>query len=124
MLRAHIGDPPTKKCSRSVRIKLKTSYLRFENRISGLIAEIMTAFDGVSREDGTTLHEAMAIDDYKSDEEQQAARGFDTEQRWQDVPDEEILACESALSFLDAKGFRYYLPAFMVSRLKNWGNSL
>jgi hypothetical protein len=32
----------------------------FESRRSALIAEIMTAFDGVPREDGTTLHEADA----------------------------------------------------------------
>jgi len=38
------------------------------------------------------------------------------------VPDDAIVACESALSFLDPKGFRYYLPAFMVCGLRNWEN--
>ena len=93
-----------------------------ESCIDELIAEITTAFDGVAREDGTTLHEAIAIDDWKPREEQLAARQLDTEQRWQDIPDEAIVACESALPFLDAKGFRYYLPAFMVCGLRNWGN--
>jgi hypothetical protein len=87
-----------------------------------LIAEIVAAFDGVEREDGITIHEALAIDDYKSAEEQLAARGLDTEQRWQDVPAEAIVACDSALSFLDPKGFRYYLPAFMVCGLTNLDN--
>ena len=90
-----------------------------EPRIAELIAEITAAFDGVSREDGITLHEAIAIDDWKTPEEQLAARRLDTEQRWQDVPDDAIVACESALSFLDAKGFRYYLPAFMACGLRN-----
>jgi hypothetical protein len=94
----------------------------FEKRRSALVAEITAAFDGVSREDGTTLHEAVALDDWKSTEEQQAARRLDVEQRWQDVPDEDIFACCSALSFLNEKGFRYYLPAFMVYGLRHWGD--
>jgi hypothetical protein len=93
-----------------------------ESRIDELIDEITAAFDGVSREDGTTLHEAIAIDDWKSLDEQLAARLFDTEERWQDVPDDAIVECDSALSFLDPKGFRYYLPAFMVCGLRNWTN--
>lgn len=67
-----------------------------------------------------TLHQAVAIDDRKSFGEIKAARQTDTEQRWQEVKDEDLLACESALSFLDAKGFRYYLPAFMLQSLKDW----
>jgi len=93
-----------------------------ENRLNELIAEIAAAFDGIAREEGTSLHEAIAIDDWKPYKEQQAASRLDTEQRWQDVPGEDLLACQSALSFLDAKGFRYYLPAFMVYGLTNWEN--
>jgi hypothetical protein len=92
----------------------------FESRLDELIAEITAAFDGVSREDGTTLHEAEALDNRESDEECRAARRLDTEQRWQDVPYEDILWCCSALSFLDVKGFLYYLPAFMVHGLRHF----
>ena len=38
------------------------------------------------------------------------------------MPDEKILASDSPLPFLDAKGFRYYLPAFMLCGLKDWEN--
>jgi hypothetical protein len=38
------------------------------------------------------------------------------------VPDEDIFACCSALSFLDEKGFRYYIPAFMLCSLRHWGD--
>jgi Family of unknown function (DUF6714) len=93
----------------------------FENRRAALIAEIEAAFAGVSREDGTTLHEAEAMDDRESEEEQRVARRLDRESRWQDVPEEEIEARCSALSFLDAKGFRYYIPAFMIHGLRHWG---
>jgi hypothetical protein len=91
-----------------------------ESRIAELIAEITAAFDGVAREDGTTLHEAIAIDDRNSPEEQLAARRLDTERRWQEVPAEFILASCSVPHFLDEKGFRYYLPAIIVYGLKHW----
>jgi hypothetical protein len=92
----------------------------FESRRGALLAEITTAFAGVSREGATTLHEAQAMDDRKSPEEQLAARRLDPERRWQDVPDADISACCSALSFLDEKGFRYYIPAFMTYSLRHW----
>jgi hypothetical protein len=94
----------------------------FESRRAALVAEISTAFDGVSRKGGTTLHEAEAMDDWKSPEEQRAARRLDPETRWQEVPDADIYACCSALSFLNEEGFRYYLPAFMVYSLRHWGD--
>jgi hypothetical protein len=94
----------------------------FESRRGELVAEITAAFEGVTREDGTTLHEASALDERKSPEEQQAARRLDMEKRWQDVPDGDIFACCSALSFLNEKGFRYYLPAFMIYGLRHWGD--
>jgi hypothetical protein len=92
----------------------------FEARRSALIAEIAAVFDGVSRAGGKTLHQAVAMDDWESDEDQRAARKLDVEQRWQDVRGDDISACRSALSFLDAKGFRYYIPAFMVYGLRHW----
>ena len=92
----------------------------YEQRKQELIEEITAAFDGVVREDGVSLHEAMVIDDYGSDEERAQARAQDTEARWQDVPDEDIgWRSDVVLSFLDAKGFRYYLPAYLVWFLKH-----
>jgi hypothetical protein len=92
----------------------------FERRRNEVVVEIISAFGGVSREDGTTLHEAIALDDCASPDEQRAARSLDVDGRWQDVPDAEIWACNSALSFVDEKGFRYYIPAFMTYALRHW----
>lgn len=92
----------------------------FERRRREVIDDIASAFGGVSREDGTTLHEAIALDDSASDEEQRAARRLDVDMSWQDVPDADIWACNSALSFVDEKGFRYYIPAFMTHALRHW----
>ncbi|HEX8164059.1 MAG TPA: DUF6714 family protein [Pyrinomonadaceae bacterium] len=94
----------------------------FERRRRELIGEIGAAFDVVSRGGGTTLHEAVAVDDRKSAEELRAARGLDQEARWQDVTDDAISACCSALSFLDERGFRYYIPAFMLYALRHWAD--
>jgi len=92
--------------------------------IAQLLHEINESFDGVSRDEGTTLHEAQAMDDLKSIAEQQLARRLDVDQRWQDVSDEALGSCDSALPYLDAKGFRYYLPAFMSCGLRNWNSEL
>ena len=88
-----------------------------------VIEEITRAFDGVSREDGVTLHEAIALDDYATDDEQAAARALDTETRWQDVPNLDIENGCFALAFFDAKGFRYYIPAYMIWTLRYYDTS-
>lgn len=90
----------------------------YESRKRELIAEITVAFDGVSRQDGVSLRESQVIDDYGSNEERAQARAQDTQARWQDVPDEDIGWSDAVLNFLDAKGFRYYIPAFIVWYLK------
>jgi len=83
------------------------------------IDQITRAFDGVSREDGVSLHEAIALDDYATPAQRAAARALDTETRWQDVPDEDIEHGELALCFFDPTAFRYYLPAYMIWSLRN-----
>ena len=89
-----------------------------------LVGEIGVPFDGVRREDGVTLHEAREIDDHSSARKRAAARAMDTDQRWQDVPIADLLRFGGgAFCFLDNKGFRYYLPAYMICVLNNFENS-
>ncbi len=94
----------------------------YEQKKIALIEEITAAFDGVSREDGVTLHEATVLDDYGSLEERAEARKQDTEDNWQDVPEEDIRFNDAVLSFLDPKGFHYYIPAYVVWYLRNIDN--
>lgn len=94
----------------------------YEERRAALIQEVTAAFDGVSREDGVSLHETTVIDDYGSLEERATARLRDTETRWQDVPEKDIRFTGAVLSFLDPKGFHYYTPAYIVWELKNMDN--
>lgn len=88
-----------------------------------VIAEIEEAFDGVSREDGITLHEADAIDSHASEDELQRARDKDCESRWQDVPDAAIEGGADSLAHFDAKGLRYYLPAYMRWTIRHGADS-
>ena len=88
-----------------------------------LIHQITDAFEDVERGDGISLHEAAAIDGYRMAEECAAARQQDTERSWQDVPAQDIEDNYPVLTYLDAEGFRYYLPAFMVWSLKNYQTS-
>jgi len=83
-----------------------------------LIAEITTAFDGVAREDGVSLRESRVIDNYGCNEERAEARLLDTDTRWQDVSDADMQRYDAVLTFSDAKGFRYYLPAYMLRDLR------
>lgn len=86
---------------------------------------IDSAFETVVRGNGTTLHEAVAKDDYLSEEEVLAARKEDTELHWRDVPSEHLANHPEFLTYLDFEGLRYYLPAVMIFALnfnhrKDW----
>ncbi len=87
-------------------------------RKTALMKSITAAFLDVERGSGVSLHEADVIDDYGSNEERAAARLLDPEERWQDVPEIEIARHHSRISFLDAEGFCYYAPAYMLWALK------
>jgi hypothetical protein len=66
-------------------------------------SRVGTAHDGVELGEGVSLHQARAMDDYRSDAEVAAARALDTESRWQDVTDEKLERLSDTLPFMDAK---------------------
>ena len=91
-----------------------------------VMAQIAHAFDGVTREDGVSLHEAVENDYWggplvRSPE----ARKLDTDERWQEVPDAWIEKSGSfhPLCYFDPIGWRYYIPAYMLWTLKHYENS-
>ena len=91
--------------------------------LSEAIAAIISAFAGVQRENGMSLHEADVLDMYGSPAECAAARKMDSDQSWEEVPSADIARFYSVLSFFDPKGFRYYLPAYMIWSLRNYETS-
>ena len=88
-----------------------------------LIELINESFDGVPQPETLTIHVAEAHDDYDYDNDQEHHKN-DFIGRWQDVPDEHIKKCHTALSYLDKIGMRFYLPAYMVWYLRNFGTDV
>jgi hypothetical protein len=83
--------------------------------------EIRTAFAGVMLGDGTSLRQAAVIDNYGegvSDEQFRQLPQTEVTDDWAKVPWEELES--DNVAHLDAKGWRYYIPAFMLSVLKEY----
>lgn len=106
-MRVHPGERPEAPFSMSPEDK------------DGLIAAIRAVFDGVRRGSGTSLHEAEAFDDWKPADVAIRARALDTEQDWQDIADSAIEKFHYALSYMDAEGYRFHLPRFMIWALEH-----
>ena len=83
-----------------------------------LIQSIRDAFKDVSLGDGVGLYEAQAIDDYETDMARAAARATDEKQDWSKIPKDSLIECNSSLSFFDAEGMRFHLPAFLISEIE------
>ena len=85
------------------------------------IALIYEAFDGVTREGGVSLTEAELLDGRPTDEELEAARLEDKDQRWQELIDGTHgvdFSADLYFAYLDPIGFRYYLAPAMVAALR------
>jgi len=78
---------------------------------------INLAFKDVTLEDGIGLWEAQAIDDYESKNVQIDARKKDEKNDWSLFSNEELLRCDSSLSFFNANGMRFHLPAFILAEM-------
>jgi len=87
-----------------------------------LIKIINNAFDGVDAPKEITLHVAEAHDDYDYDNDAEH-RKKDFVGNWQDIPAEHLKSCQTALSYVDKVGMRYYLPAYMIWYLRHFGNT-
>ena len=83
-----------------------------------LIARLKQAFQEVVRGQGTSLREGRVLDDYGSEEEQAKARKLDTDHHRWEISDKSIEELTDAITFLDAEGFRFYLPAFLTYALR------
>ena len=85
-----------------------------------LIEKISAAFGNTSLEDGIGILESEAIDSCVSDKRREKARNDDYRENWQVIPDQIISEHYSALCFMDVKGLRFNLPAYMTFALKNY----
>ncbi len=79
-----------------------------------LILQIRTAFENVKLEDGVGLWEGQGLDDYADSKTILELRKKDERSNWDSIPYEDLVACQSSLSFFDAKGMRFCLPKFLI----------
>lgn len=80
--------------------------------------QIQDAFVGVVLGDGVGLWQAQGLDDYKSLAECLVLRERDEKLDWSKISAEDLNICNSSLSFFDAKGMQFHLPAFLIADLK------
>jgi Family of unknown function (DUF6714) len=86
-----------------------------EDRVANAIRH---AFAGVVLGDGIGLLEAQAIDDYADATARQTARSRDEMEDWSAISTDNLNQCYSSLSFFDADGMRFHLPAFLIADLE------
>lgn len=85
-----------------------------------LSKSIRKEFAGVPFPSHCGLHAAMAKDDWVDDEGtlREITRREDYIGEWWNVPRAHLLQCMMALSYLDAPGMAFYLPAYMTAVLE------
>jgi hypothetical protein len=80
---------------------------------------IETAFAGVTLGGGVGLMEAQAIDDYADAGTRGKHRAEDEKLDWRKLSFEKLRQCNSSLSFFDAEGMRFHLPAYLICELNH-----
>ena len=93
--------------------------LPMDAEAASLEQDIRKAFRKVRR-GRITLHQAEVIDEYGSEGEEQEARQKDTEKSWEQIPDQHISSCTTALCYFDPISWRYYIPAYMTWALRRF----
>lgn len=81
---------------------------------------IGSAFQGVSLGNGVSLHESEALERHDCEVDRFAARELDEKTNWKlHVQDPELsqIATVGGPIFMDAEGFRFYLPAYLTLML-------
>jgi len=79
---------------------------------------IETAFLGVTLGSGVGLREGQGLDDYADAATCAGYRAQDEKDDWHRIPAEALNRCNSSLSFFDAEGMRFHLPAYLLADLR------
>ena len=90
-----------------------------------LIKEIRIAFNDVPFPEHCGWQAAIAMDDWIDNPItlKQITQEKDIHAKWWDIPASELKECYMAQCYLDAKGVDFYLPAYLVSVLKDKNKS-
>jgi hypothetical protein len=87
-----------------------------------LCSLIRKAFAEVKLGNGVGLQQAQGLDDYEDEQTCQLYRAKDEKEDWSRIPVEELNRCNSSLSFFDAEGMRFHLPAYLIADLRGLYN--
>jgi hypothetical protein len=87
------------------------------NAAEAVRSAIAEAFAGVELGAGVGLYEGQALDGYAEDAVRARERSRDELRDWRAIPAARLRECNSSLSFFDAEGMRFHLPAFMLAEL-------
>jgi hypothetical protein len=92
-----------------------------------LCNSIRAAFADVTLGSGIGLQQAQGIDNYEDEAICARYRAGDEQEDWTRIPVSELNRCNSSLSFFDAEGMRFHLPAYLIADLHgayNFGMAL
>lgn len=88
-------------------------------QIDWLTSYISSAFSRVTLEDGVDIFTARNLDDYGMNASEKRLALYCQRGNWKEV-DPQILRDRAwALTFLDRKGFRFYLPVILIDIIHN-----
>jgi hypothetical protein len=79
---------------------------------------IRAAFTQCELGDGVGLRQGQGLDDYANDQTLSTLRSQDEKENWSTIPVEDLDQYCSSLSFFDADGMRFHLPAYLVADLE------
>jgi hypothetical protein len=79
---------------------------------------VRNAFQGVTLGKGVGLWEGQAIDDYEDSHTRAVYRSRDEKEDWSAISVADLERCFSSLSFFDAEGMRFHLPAFLIAEIE------
>jgi hypothetical protein len=86
-----------------------------ERRVCGLVRR---AFAGVTLGAGVGLRQGQGLDDYADAHTLASLRERDEKRDWSAIPVTDLDNCYSSLSFFDAEGMRFHLPAYLIADLE------
>jgi hypothetical protein len=82
------------------------------------VAEMVRqAFRGVTLGDGVGLRQAEGMDSYENAARLAALRSEDEKLDWRRIPASDLNIYCNSLSYLDAEGMRFLLPAYLLAEL-------
>lgn len=88
------------------------------HRAEEICRMIEFAFAEVKLGNGVGLVEGQGLDDYADEETCARYRADDEKDAWHRIPTERLNQFHSSLSFFDAEGMRFHLPAFLSAELR------